>query len=114
MIRQGEVRWAELPALSGSGPGFRRPVVVVQCDTFNRSRVPTAVCVSLTSNTALSAAPGNVRLAPGETGLTRESVANVSQVVTMDRSDLSEPEGTLPPDLLEWILQGIELVLGRR
>lgn len=114
MIRQGDVRWAKLPAPSGSGPGFRRPVVVVQSDAFNRSRIPTVVCVNLTSNLARSAAPGNLLLSPGETGLPRESVANVSQVVTIDRSDLSEPAGAVPSDLLERILQGIDLVLGRR
>jgi len=114
VIRQGDVRWAELPAPSGSGPGFRRPVVVVQSDAFNRSRIPTTVCVSLTSNAALATAPGNIKLTTGDTGLSRDSVANVSQVVTLDRSDLSEREGVIPPDLLERILQGIELVLGRR
>ena len=114
MIRQGDVRWAELPPPSGSGPGFRRPVVVVQSDAFNRSRIPTAVCVSLTSTLELGRAPGNVLLDATETGLDQDSVANVSQVVTLDRADLSEPEGSLPPDLLERILQGVELVLGRR
>lgn len=113
MIRQGDVRWAELPDPIGSGPGFRRPVVVVQGDAFNRSRIPTAVCVTLTSNLALAEAPGNVVLAEDETGLDRESVANVSQVVTLDRTDLSRREGSVPSDLLERVLSGIELVLGR-
>ena len=113
MIRQGDVRWAELPDPSGSGPGFRRPIVIVQSDAFNRSRIPTAVCVTLTSNLSLAAAPGNITLAPDETGLGRESVANVSQVVTLDRTDLSDRDGVVPSDLLERILQGIELMLGR-
>ncbi|MEN8150674.1 MAG: type II toxin-antitoxin system PemK/MazF family toxin [Planctomycetota bacterium] len=113
MIRQGDVRWAELPDPTGSGPGFRRPVVVVQGDAFNQSRIPTTVCVTITSNLSLAAAPGNVPLAPDESGLDRDSVANVSQVVTLDRSDVSEREGVMPADLLERILSGIELVLGR-
>jgi len=113
VVRQGDVRWAELPAPSGSGPGFRRPVLVVQCDAFNRSRIPTVVCVSLTSNLAQEAAPGNLRLDALETGLPKESVANVSQIVTLDRSDLGESSGAVPSDLLARILQGVELVLGR-
>ena len=113
MIRQGDVRWAELPDPTGAGPGFRRPVIVVQGDAFNRSRIPTAICVTLTTNLPLAAAPGNVALASDESGLDRESVANVSQVVTLDRTDLSDREGVVPSDLLERILQGIELVLGR-
>jgi mRNA interferase MazF len=114
VIRQGDVCWGELPVPTGSEPGYRRPLVVVQCDTFNRSPITTVMCVVLTSNLALENAPGNLRLAPNETGLARDSVVVASQVVTMDKRDLFEPEGSLPPDLLERLLTGIELALGRR
>ena len=89
VIRQGEVRWAHLGRPAGSEPGYRRPVVVVQGNPYNRSRVRTAVCVALTSNLGLAEAPGNVLLSAGETELPRDSVANVSQVVTLDREALS-------------------------
>ena len=113
MIRQGEIWWAELPEPTGSGPGLRRPVVVVQSDAFNRSRLATVVCVPLTSNLKWSAAPGNVALNSKSTGLPKDSVANVSQIVTLDRSLLADRVGHLPPKPLETILLGIELLLGR-
>ncbi len=113
MIAQGEVWWADLPAPAGSGPGFRRPIVVVQGDPFNRSAIGTIVCVPLTSNLRWAEAPGNVRLPPRSTGLQRESIANVSQVVTLDRSVLAERVGRLPRSRLELVLAGIDIVLGR-
>ena len=113
MIIQGEVWWADLPAPSGSEPGFRRPVVVVQGDAFNRSALRTVVCVALTSNLAWANAPGNVLLASPATGLPRDSVANVSQIVTLDRDVLTERTGILPRPTLELILSGLDLVLGR-
>lgn len=112
-MRQGEVWWADLPEPAGSEPGFRRPVVVVEGDWLNRSRIGTVVCVPLTSNLGWAEAPGNA-IVPGDVaGLPRDSVANVSQVVAIDRSWLGERAGRLPPRLLTQILQGIDVVLGR-
>jgi mRNA interferase MazF len=113
VISQGDVWWADLPEPSGSGSGFRRPIVVVQGDALNRSRIATVVCVPLTSNLKWADAPGNVRLAARLTGLSKESVANVSQVVTLDQSLLTERVGKLPQSKLELILSGIDVVLGR-
>ena len=102
-----------MPEPTGSGPGFRRPVVVVQGNAFNRSRISTIVCVPLTSNLRLHDAPGNVVLASESTGLPRDSVANVSQIVTIDRSLLSEVVGSVSQQQLALVLAGIDLVLGR-
>ena len=112
-IAQGDVWWADLPEASGSGPGFRRPVVVVQGDALNRSRVATVVCVPLTSNLKWATAPGNVLLPPSVTGLPKESVANVSQLVTLDKTDLTERTGKLSRTKLELVLSGIDVVLER-
>lgn len=113
VISQGEVWWADLSAPAGSGPGFRRPVVVVQGDALNRSRIATVVCVPLTSNLRWAGAPGNVLLPASLTGLPKESVANVSQIVTLDRELLGERVGKLPRAKLELVLSGIDVVLGR-
>jgi len=110
---QGEVWWADLAEPSGSEPGFRRPVVVVQGDAFNRSHIATVVCVVLTSNLRWAEAPGNVLLSVRDTGLPKDSVANVSQLVTLDREALTERVGTLPAKKLELVLLGIDIVLGR-
>ena len=113
VIAQGDVWWADLPAPQGSGPGFRRPVAIVQGDALNRSRIATAVCIPLTSNLRWANAPGNVSLPARATGLPKESVANVSQIVTIDRELLTERVGRLPRAKLELILAGIDVVLGR-
>jgi mRNA interferase MazF len=113
VIAQGEVWWADLGEPAGSQPGFRRPVVVVQGDAFNRSSLRTVVCVSLTSNLRWADAPGNVLLPARATGLPRDSVANVSQLVTVDRDTLTERTGALSASSLELVLAGIEVVLGR-
>ena len=112
-IGQGDVCWADLPTPTGSGPGLRRPVVVAQCDMFNRSRIRTAVCVPLTSNVVLAESPGNVLFASGTAGLAKESVANVSQIVAIDRTFLTERVGRLSKRQLALVLAGIDLVLGR-
>lgn len=112
-MNQGEVWWAALPDPTGTDPGFRRPVVVVQGDAFNRSRISTVVCVPLTSNLRWADAPGNVRLTERQTGLPKLSVANVSQPVTLDQDLLEERVGKLPRSKLELILLGIDVVLGR-
>jgi mRNA interferase MazF len=113
VIAQGEVWWADLAEPSGSEPGFRRPVVVVQGDAFNRSRIATVVCVVLTSNLRWTEAPGNVLLSARLTGLPKDSVANVSQLVTLDRGALTERVGSLPAKKLDLVLLGIDIVLGR-
>ena len=112
-VSQGEVWWCDLPAPAGSEPGFRRPVVVVQGDAFNRSRIATAVCVPLTGDLRWAEAPGNVSLSSSSTGLPKDSVANVSQLVTVDRRLLSERSGVLSEATLELVLAGIDVVLGR-
>ena len=113
VIAQGDVWWADLPDPSGSGPGFRRPIVIVQGEAFNRSRIETVVSVPLTSNLRWADAPGNVLLHARSTGLARDAVANVSQIVTIDRSVLSELVGKLAARQLQLILAGIDIVLGR-
>jgi len=113
VISQGDVWWADLPGPTGFGPGFRRPVVIVQGDPLNRSRIGTVVCVPLTSNLKWAEAPGNVFLSLGVTGLSKDSVANVSQIVTLDRTLLTDRTGKLPRAQLGLILSGIDVVLGR-
>lgn len=113
MTLQGDVWWAELPDAVGSGPGFRRPVVVIQGDPFNRSALRTVVVVPLTSNLGWAEAPGNVRLTARQTGLPRDSVANVTQVTAVDRSLLVENVGALPRAKVDLILAGIDTMLGR-
>jgi len=113
VISQGEIWWADLPAPTGSGPGFRRPVAVVQGDALNHSRISTVVCVPLTSNLKWALAPGNVSLSARLTGLPKDSVANVSQVISLDKSLLTERVGKLPRPKLELLFSGIDLVLGR-
>jgi mRNA interferase MazF len=112
-IAQGEIWWAALGEPRGSGPGFRRAVVVVQGNSLNRSRIATVVCVPLTSNLTWASAPGNVALAGNVTGLPKESVANASQIVTIDRASLTERVGRLAPKRLAQIISGIDVVLGR-
>jgi mRNA interferase MazF len=113
VIAQGEIWWADLGEPVGSAPGFRRPVAVIQGDSFNRSRIATVVCVPLTSNMRWADAPGNVALDPSATGLPVDSVANVSQVSTLDRSVLLERVGRLPEHKLDLVLYGIDILLGR-
>jgi mRNA interferase MazF len=111
-MRRGEIWWASLPVPQGSEPGYRRPLLVIQSDDFNRSRIQTVVAVVLTSNLRLADAPGNVLLSPRNSGLPRRSVVNVSQLITVDRSSLTEKVGRLAPDKIREIEIGIRLVLG--
>lgn len=113
VISQGEVWWADLRPPTASEPGFRRPVVVVQGDAMNRSRIATVVCVPLTSNLKWADAPGNVLLAAGSTSLPKDSVANVSQIVALDKSFLTERVGKISAARIELVLSGIDVVLGR-
>ncbi|HEX7192367.1 MAG TPA: type II toxin-antitoxin system PemK/MazF family toxin [Thermoanaerobaculia bacterium] len=105
--------WADLPAPVGSGPGFRRPVVVIQSDAFNRSRIATVVCVPLTTNTTWANVPGNVLLPSESTGLPADSIANASQVIAIDKLLLSERVGKLTKAKLELLLAGLDAILGR-
>lgn len=102
-----------MPDPAGSEPGYRRPVIVVQGDPLNRSLIATVVCVVVTSNLRWAKAPGNVRLSARESGLPRDSVVNVSQIVTLDRSRLADHVGRISQAKLDTILDGIDLVLGR-
>lgn len=113
MISQGDVWWADLGAPVGSEAGYRRPVVVVQGDAFNRSAIGTVVSVPLTSTMRWANAPGNVRLPARSTGLPRDSVANVSQIVALDRTLLTERVGKLSRAKVELVLSGVDVVLGR-
>lgn len=114
MISQGDVCWASLPDPVGSGAGFRRPVLIVQGDSFNASRISTAVVIPLTSNEWLASAPGNVLLPAACTGLPKDSVANVSQIVAIDRELLTDRVGRLPDSYVNRVMAGIDLVLGRQ
>lgn len=113
VVSQGEIWWADLEEPTGSGPGFRRPVLVVQCDALNRSRIGTIYCVPLTSNLKWAQAPGNVLLRARETGLDRDSVANVSLPVAADKAQLTERAGKISRRKLELVFAGIDVVLGR-
>ena len=113
LIAQGEVWWADLPDPFGSNPGFRRPVIVVQGDALNCSRISTVVCVPLTSNLRRASGPGNVTLTTNASGLPKESVANVSQILAIDRTLLNDGAGKIPRSKLQLILAGIDIVLGR-
>ena len=112
-MEQGEIWWAELPEPRGSEPGYRRPVVVIQSDAFNRSRINTVLCVAITSNLRLTNAPGNAFLSSDISGLPRDSVINISQVITLDRQFLTERVSSLPQSLVEEIIDGIIMALGR-
>ena len=113
VIAQGDVCWADLPDPVGSGPGFRRPVLVVQGDSFNRSRIATVVCVPLTSNLKWADSPGNVLLLARSSGLPKDSVANVSQIITLDRNLLTRRAGRISKRQLELVFSGLDVVLGR-
>ena len=111
VVERGDIWWADLADPRGSEPGSRRPLLIVQADAFNRSRLQTDLGLVLTTNLRLAAAPGNVLLPATEVGLPRESVANVTQLVTVDHDYLLEPAGQVPPDLMARIDSGLRLVL---
>jgi mRNA interferase MazF len=113
VVGQRDVWWADLAEPRGAGPGFRRPVLVVQSDALNRSRLATVVCVPLTSNLKWAEAPGNVLLSAESTGLSKDSVANVSQLVTVDTEMLTERVGAIDRRQFLLVLAGIDVVLGR-
>jgi mRNA interferase MazF len=110
-MKRGEIWWASLGGPVGSGPGYRRPVVVVQSNDFNDSRIRTAIVVAVTTNLELAAAPGNILLRRRDSGLRRDSVVNVSQVLTLDRALLTERVGGLAPRHVARLEAGLRLVL---
>ena len=110
-MERGEIWWAGLARPRGSEPGYRRPVLIVQSDDFNRSRIATVVAAAITTNMSLALAPGNVTCRPKSTGLPRPSVINVSQVATLDRRNLLERVGRLPDATMRQVDEGLRLVL---
>jgi mRNA interferase MazF len=113
VIGQAEIWWADLGEPTGSASACRRPIIVVQCDALNRSRIGTVVCVPLTSNLKWARAPGNVQLSAAATKLGKDSVANVSLVVALDKGQLVERIGKIPRRQFEMVLAGIDVILGR-
>ncbi|MDX2300223.1 MAG: type II toxin-antitoxin system PemK/MazF family toxin [Xanthomonadaceae bacterium] len=111
-MRRGDVWWASLDEPVGSGPGLRRPVLVVQSNPFNLSRISTVVVLVISSNLALAEAPGNVRLSKSDSGLPKPSVVNVSQILTLDRGLLTDRVRALPGRVMERVNSGLHLVLG--
>jgi mRNA interferase MazF len=111
VVERGDIWWADLEEPSGSGPGFRRPVLIVQSDAFNRSRLQTVIAVVLTSNLRLVDAPGNVLMPSKATGLPKDSVANVSQIITVDREFLTDRVSGIRGQLLKDLDSGLRLVL---
>ena len=110
--RRGEIYWADLREPTGSEPGYRRPVLVVSADSFNRSGINTVVAVAVSSNTDLAAAPGNVELHAGASGLRRDSVANVTQVLTIDKDRIEDRAGEVDYPTMRRVEAGLGLVLG--
>jgi mRNA interferase MazF len=113
VVSQGDIWWADIPPPVGSGPGFRRPVVIIQGDGFNRSRIATVVCIPLTSNLKWADVPGNVFLDAKATSLPKDSVANASQVISIDRELLVERAGRINRARLELLFAALDAVLGR-
>jgi mRNA interferase MazF len=111
VVERGQIWWADLDEPSGSEPGYRRPILVIQSDAFNRSRIRTVIGVALTTNLRLVEAPGNVLVPARASGLPRDSVANVSQVLTVNRDSLSEAAGRLRGQVLKDVEAGLRLVL---
>jgi len=111
VIKRGAIWWAELGLPTGSGPGYRRPVLVIQSDDFNKSRINTVIVVVITSNLLLADAPGNVLLKKKDSGLPKDSVINVSQIITIDKETLTELVGFVGNRYIKRVEQGIKTVL---
>lgn len=111
-MNRGEVWWASLEPPKGSGPGYRRPVLIVQANSFNKSAISTVLVVVITSNLTLAQAPGNIRISKSDSGLSKASVINVSQVLTVDRQILTERVGALPSRVMVRVNEGLKIVLG--
>ena len=112
VVQRGEIWWADLRDPTGSEPGYRPPVLVVQADDFIRSRIASVIVVVVSSNLRLAQAPGNVLLSRRASGLPKDSVANASQVITLDKSFLTERVGALPRSVLQQVEDGLRLTLG--
>jgi mRNA interferase MazF len=112
VIRRGSICWADLGEARGSGPAKRRPVLVIQSGPFNASRLATTVAAVITSSTVLAAMPGNVFVPAAASGLPRDSVVNVTAIVTLNKSDLDDEVGQLPDSLMEDVDRGLRRVLG--
>lgn len=110
-MNRGEIWWADLPEPQGAAPGYRRPVLVLQANVFNRSRIATIIVAVITTNLRLAAAPGNVLLTAAESGLPKDSVINVSQLLTVDKSALDELVGSVGYHVLQKVGLGVKLVL---
>jgi mRNA interferase MazF len=110
-VKRGELWWADLPNPIGSGPGYKRPVLIVQANAFNASRIATVIVATVTSNLALAEAPGNVRIAKSDSGLAQPSAVNVSQLITLDRSILTNKIKALPGAVMDKVEKGLKLVL---
>ena len=110
-MRRGEIWWASLGDPSGSGPGYRHPVLIVQSNDFNESAIRTTICAVVTSSMPLAEAPGNIRLSRKASGLARESIVNVSQLITLDKRLLTARVGRAPPEVLRNVDAGIRLAL---
>ena len=113
-IKQGDIFWIDLGTPKGSAPGYRHPHVVVQNNVFNQSKINTVVVCSLTSNLKRADAPGNVLIEKGEGGLKKDSVVNISQIITVDKSDLLEKIGTLSPLRIKQLIEGVKLLIEMR
>jgi mRNA interferase MazF len=111
MVNRGELWWTDLAEPVGSEPGFKRPVLIVQSDSFNKSKISTIIAIAVTSNTRLAKAPGNVALSGIKSGLSKDSVINVSQVITLDKASLSEAIGKLDKLTMQQVDDGLRLVL---
>jgi mRNA interferase MazF len=111
VIKRGEIWWAALPVPAGSGPGYKRPILIIQSDEFNISKINTIIAAVITSNTRLATAPGNVLLTPKKSKLPKESVVNVSQLITIDKSFLSVKVHTLSNEIIAQVDEGLKVVL---
>ena len=114
VIRQGDIFWVDLGPPSGSAPGYLHPHVVIQNNIFNQSRINTVIVCALTSNLKRADAPGNLLLVKGEANLKKQSVVNISQVITVDKTDLTEKIGTLAPARMKQVIEGMRLLLEPR
>ena len=110
-MERGEIWWADLGSPEGSSPGFRRPLLIVQSDAFNRSRIATTIAVAISSNLRLVDAPGNVFVPATDSGLPKDSVANVSQIITVDKTVMTERVRRLPSRYMRAVTEGLKLVL---
>jgi mRNA interferase MazF len=109
-LDRGEIRWAALDEPSGSSPGFRRPVLIIQTDTFNQSRINTVICAVISSNVRLADAPGNIFLSTKDSGLPKDSVINISQIITLDKQNLTEPVKKVRPVVMRDVENSLKLV----